>query len=207
VVIATFDMDKDSENGLHAIRTIREGGAELQLERAPLGLELVQSIENRHDKWLIETQDDGMQITTPTPTPLPTPTFTPPAPFPTPSLTPPAITPTPSLSAAAVQQATPQLEHAIVVLATVTPFPPTRSANVTATSVSAETISWNRTVTGFYGNLWRAYNVYVSGQFELDYMRFKTEMHLQNPHLSIDSGVLLPQHTYLLPQQLTLTSE
>lgn len=77
VMIIPFNLDHDSAPGIYAIRTLLDGTDEQlqvvaqQEEIAPVRLEVKESIENMHNRWLVVVTTGAVAI--PTPTPFPTP--------------------------------------------------------------------------------------------------------------------------------------
>jgi hypothetical protein len=67
--------------------------------------------------------------------------------------------------------------------------------------VTVNGISWSRTLTGFSGNRWQAWQQHVEGQVSgITWEEFKDEVLIYNPDLEADSYIFLADKQYLLPQ-------
>jgi hypothetical protein len=68
-------------------------------------------------------------------------------------------------------------------------------------SVITNGVNWSRTVTGFTGNRWDAWMLYVNGQVNgIEWEQFKDDVLIYNPALEADGFVFLPEKQYVLPQ-------
>lgn len=79
----------------------------------------------------------------------------------------------------------------------VPPPPPTLEPS----PIPAGGVSWTRTITGFSGNRWQAWQLYVENQVSgITWEQFKDDVLIYNPDLEADGYVFQAGKQYLLPQ-------
>lgn len=82
-----------------------------------------------------------------------------------------------------------------------TAVPPPQPTTASPPPVTANGISWSRSLTSFSGNRWQAWQQYVEGQVNgITWEQFKDDVLIYNPDLEADGYVFQAGKQYLLPQ-------
>jgi hypothetical protein len=76
--------------------------------------------------------------------------------------------------------------------------------DVPRAAISREgSVSWTRTITGYAGRSWNAWQKYVMNHVAgITYEEFKVGVQHHNPHLQHDGGLFKQDESYLFPQQI-----